>query len=62
MGFDNDLLIKGKEAELVIFNEKEEWVFNKNDIHSKSNNSPFVDVQLSGKVVHTISKGFITTN
>ena len=62
MGFDNDLLKKGKEAELVLFNEDEKWVFNRNDIISKSKNSPFIDAQLSGKVIHTISKGVITTN
>ena len=62
MGFDNDLLKNGKEAELVLFNEDEKWVFNKNDINSKSKNSPFIDAQLSGKVIHTISKGVITTN
>ena len=62
MGFDNDLLKAGKEAELVLFNEDEKWVFNKNDISSKSDNSPFIDTQLSGKVVHTISKGVIITN
>ncbi len=62
MGFDNDLLKKGKEAELVLFNEDEKWVFNRNDINSKSKNSPFIDAQLSGKVIHTISKGVIATN
>jgi len=62
MGFDNDLLKKGKEAELVLFNEDEKWVFNRNDINSKSKNSPFIDSQLSGKVIHTISKGVIATN
>ena len=62
MGFDNDLLKKGKEAELVLFNEDEKWIFNRNDINSKSKNSPFIDAQLSGKVIHTISKGVITTN
>ena len=62
MGFDNDLLKNGKEAELVLFREDEKWVFNKNDINSKSKNSPFIDAQLSGKVIHTISRGVITTN
>ena len=62
MGFDNDLLKEGKEAELVLFREDEKWVFNRNDINSKSKNSPFIDAQLSGKVIHTISKGVITTN
>jgi len=62
MGFDNDLLKEGKEAELVLFNEDEKWVFNRNDINSKSKNSPFINAQLSGKIIHTISKGVITTN
>ena len=62
MGFDNDLLKEGKEAELVLFKEDEKWVFNRNDINSKSKNSPFIDAQLSGRVIHTISKGVITTN
>ena len=62
MGFDYDLLNKGKEAELVIFNENEKWVFTKDNINSKSKNSPFIQTQLSGKVIHTISKGYITTN
>ena len=62
MGFDNDLLKEGKEAELVLFNEDEKWVFNRNDINSKSKNSPFIGAELSGKVIHTISKGFIATN
>ena len=62
MGFDNDLLKEGKEAELVLFKEDKKWVFNKNDINSKSKNSPFIDAQLSGKVIHTISKGVIATN
>ena len=62
MGFDNDLFKEGKEAELVLFDEEKSWFFNENDINSKSKNSPFIGTQLSGKVVHTISKGIITTN
>ena len=61
MGFDCDLLKKGKDAELVLFDEKEEWVFKKKDILSKSKNSPFVNHQLSGKIKFTISKGYLAT-
>ena len=32
MGFDSDLIKVGKEAELVLFDEKEKWVFNKANI------------------------------
>ena len=61
MGFDCDLLKKGKDAEIVVFDEKEEWTFKKKNILSKSKNSPFINHDLSGKVKFTISKGYVAT-
>jgi len=61
MGFDSDLIKVGKEAELVLFDDKEEWVFNKKHILSKSKNSPFQGHQLSGKIKMTIAKGYLAT-
>jgi dihydroorotase len=61
MGFDFDLLVEGKEAELVLIKEEEKWNFDRKDIVSRSINSPFLGTQLSGKVKYTISKGFIAT-
>ena len=61
MGFDCDLLKKGKDAEIVVFDEKEEWTFKKKNILSKSKNSPFINHHLSGKVKFTISKGYLAT-
>ena len=35
MGFDNDLFLKGKDAELVILDPKERWKFSEKNIYSK---------------------------
>ena len=59
MGFDNDLLEVGKDAELVLFDESEKWNFQKINIESNSINSPFINQELSGRVKYTISNGQI---
>ena len=61
MGFDNNLLEVGKNAELVLFDESEKWDFQKINIESKSINSPFIGQKLSGRVRYTISNGQIAT-
>jgi dihydroorotase len=61
MGFDNNLLEIGKEAELVIFDDKKRWIFQEKNIESKSKNSPFINQELSGRVKFTISNGQIAT-
>ncbi len=62
MGFDSNLLIEGKSAELVIVNPDEEWIFGKEHIKSKSINSPYIGKRLIGKVIGAISKNFIYKN
>ena len=50
-----DVSIKnGKKANLVIIDPNEEWIFTKNDIFSKSKNSPFIGQKLVGKVKEVI--------
>ena len=60
MGFDYDLLSKGKEAEMVLFDPNEIWTFKKESVFSRSTNSPFYSQELSGKIKYTISKGYIS--
>ena len=60
MGFDYNLLDIGKEAELVLFDSNLNWTFKKNNVFSKSINSPFYGKELSGKIKYTISKGYIS--
>ena len=49
----------GKKADITIFNPKEEYVYTKEMIVSKSKNSPFIGKKLKGKVKYTIVNGRI---
>ena len=46
----------GSAAELVIIDPKQKWTFTKDDIYSKSSNSPFINQEFIGKIYATISK------
>lgn len=54
-GLDAGYLAENGPADLVIFNPKETWTFEK--AHSKSQNSPFLGQTLTGKVHATICAG-----
>ena len=62
MGFEYDLFKSGKEAEITVFDPNENWIFNYDDIFSKSKNSSFVNKKLSGRVKYTIVKNHIAEN
>ncbi len=61
MGFETDLLAEGSPAELVIFDPNKKWTFHKNDIRSRSQNSPYLGEELIGRPLITIVKGHITS-
>jgi len=46
-------------AELVVIDPNKEWVFSKDDIHSKSSNTPFINQSFRGKVKYTINKNIL---
>ncbi len=48
---------EGEQANLTIFNPNMEWTFTEKDIHSKSNNTPFVGKQFKGKVIGVVNNG-----
>jgi dihydroorotase len=52
-------IVKGRKADLVIIDEKKKWIFSKEQIVSKGENSPFMDSEFTGKVVMTIHNGNI---
>ncbi len=56
-GLEGGSVEEGKEASLVIFDEKEMWTVEK--FASKSCNSPFVGEQLYGRVKYTVCAGKI---
>ncbi len=49
----------GEKANLTFFNPNEKWVVKKENIVSKSNNSPFLNQELKGKVIGIYKNGWI---
>jgi dihydroorotase len=47
------VIVEGKKANLVVFDVNEKWTFTKQNNLSKSYNSPFINEQLTGKVLLT---------
>ena len=52
---------EGNVAEINIIDPDCRWIFEKNNIKSKSINTPLIGMELVGKVVVTINKGFISS-
>ena len=48
---------EGKDADITIIDPDKEWVFTKDDIASKSKNTPFIGRKLKGTVEYTIYSG-----
>ena len=45
------VIAENQKANVVVFDAKQEWTFTKQSNFSKSNNSPFIEKQLTGKVL-----------
>jgi dihydroorotase len=61
-GLNNCTIQEGAEAELTLFSAKESTNLSKENSKSKSANSPFWDITLTGKVVGTYVKGRLSIN
>ena len=59
LNLDKGSLQKGKVADITIFNPNEEYIYQKEDIVSKSKNTPFIGKKLKGRVKYTIVNGNI---
>ena len=59
MGFDCDLFSVGSSAEIVVIDSEQEWVFSRENIKSRSINSPYIGKKLFGKVQYTISRSHL---
>ena len=59
LNLDKGSLQEGKIADITIFNPNEEYIYQKEDIVSKSKNTPFIGKKLKGKVNYTIVNGNI---
>ncbi len=54
LGLEIPTIKEGEKANLTIFNPDKKWVFTKEDIKSKSKNTPFIGTEFTGKVVKVI--------
>jgi dihydroorotase len=59
LGLDKGALSEGKEADITIIEPNERWVYTKEDIRSKSKNSPFIGLEFKGNVKYTIVGGHV---
>ena len=59
LGIDKGEITEGKVADLTIFNPNEEYIYKKENIVSKSKNTPWIGKILKGKVKYTVVDGRI---
>jgi len=59
MGFEQDLFAKGAQAEITIIDPESSWTFTRDNIFSRSINSPFIGEKLFGQIKYTFVKGLI---
>ncbi len=57
LGIDKGYIEEGSIADITIFNPNEEYIYQKEDIVSKSKNTPFIGKKLKGRVYYTIVNG-----
>ncbi len=59
LGFETDLFRKNAPVEVVVLDPGKEWTFKKENIYSRSRNTPFIGQTLTGQVRYTLCKGRI---
>jgi dihydroorotase len=59
LGLEAGTLKKGAPADIVVFDPNVSWTFEREDIRSKSQNTPFLGYSLTGRVLLTIREGKI---
>jgi dihydroorotase len=62
LGVGGGSLTVGDEADITVIDPKKRFVYKKEDIVSKSHNSPFLGLKLQGKAVLTVCGGSVTHN
>jgi dihydroorotase len=60
LGIDRGTLAQGKSADITIVDPQREWVVQKENLVSKSKNSPFIGKKLKGFVEYTLCNGKVT--
>jgi len=57
LGIEGGRIVKGAQADLVLFDPDEVWTYRREDIRSKSKNSPFIGKTFTGRVKGTFLGG-----
>jgi dihydroorotase len=57
LGLDAGTLQVGKRADVCVFDPDEKWIVDKNELASKSKNTPFDKCEMTGRVKATIVNG-----
>ncbi|MGF1670308.1 MAG: dihydroorotase [Balneolaceae bacterium] len=52
----------GQKANLTIFNTDEKWIYTKKEIRSKSKNSPYIDMNFTGRAIAIYHKNHFVVN
>ncbi len=59
LGVEGGVIKAGAKADLAVIDPEEEYIFRKEDIQSKSRNSPFINKTLKGRNIFTMVEGKI---
>ena len=59
LDIDKGSLQKGKDADICVFDIDKPWIVNKDNLKSKSKNTPIENRKLQGEIIKTFVKGSI---
>jgi dihydroorotase len=62
LGIPVPYLKEGEKANITLFDPSLEWTLKKQDIHSKSKNTPFIGQKLKGKIIGILNKNELILN
>jgi dihydroorotase len=62
LGIENNPIEEGQEVDMTLFLPKEHFIFRRDDILSKTSNTPFLDTSLIGRPIGILRKGHFVEN
>lgn len=57
LGLPSGRLAKGAPADIIVFDPEKPWIVNRDQLRSRSKNSPFDESKMQGVVLHTMVEG-----
>ena len=60
MKLNNSPIAEGRDADLTVFQPNEKWLLTKDQIHSNAFNTPYLNSELTGRIVAVINNGKMT--